>query len=281
MTAPRRSLIQLAEAMSVRDRQIIETVERFRFVSGKQMERLFFAAPGDEPATRARLARRALERLTDLGCLGRLDRRIGGVRAGSSGYVYAVGPSGRRLVSYWRGQGSGRGRLPHEPGSSFVRHILGVGETYVRMVEAERTGHLEVITFEPEPGCWRSFTSPIGGRLDVKPDAFARVGVGAFEDRYFVEIDCGTEGRGTITRKLRTYLDYYRSGSEQAAAGVFPKVLFITTTEARRALIVDVCAALPADAWQLFAVTTPAMAMDLICGHIEQGATHPRTGGRP
>ena len=42
-------------------------------------------------------ARRALQRLTKLGLLATLERRIGGVRSGSDGLIYRLGPAGQRL----------------------------------------------------------------------------------------------------------------------------------------------------------------------------------------
>ena len=48
----------------------------------------------------------------------------------------------------------------HEPGLAFVRHTLAVTELYVRLREAERAGTLELLEFEPEPECWRSYPLP-------------------------------------------------------------------------------------------------------------------------
>jgi hypothetical protein len=268
----RKGLLLLADDLSARDRQVAELVGRFGVVSGKQVERLFFVA-GSEAASNARLARRSLARLTERRVLVRLERRIGGVRAGSAGTVYRLGAVGDRLVRLWRGDG-GRGRTSREPGRLFVRHGLAVTETYVRLREAERGGTLELLVFDPEPASWRTFTGA-GGRQILKPDAFARLGLGEYEDRYFVEIDCGTEGRGALAAKCRTYLAYFRAGIEQAEQRVFPRIVWITTTEQRISLIVDVCASLPAAAWPLFAVTTPGRARDLFLGRLDPAAVAP------
>jgi hypothetical protein len=147
---------------------------------------------------------------------------------------------------------------------------------YVRLREAEAAGQLELLTFEPEPSCWRRYSGAAGGALVLKPDAFVRLGVGAYEDRYFLEIDCGTEGRGALVRKCQTYLAYYRAGREQTAHGVFPRVVWITTSERRVGLLVDVCAALPAEAWKLFAITTPERAVDLLLGSVDPAEVAPR-----
>jgi hypothetical protein len=269
----RKGLLLLADDLSSRDREIIELVGCFGVVSGKQVERLFFTA-GSEVASNARLARRSLARLTEHRVLVRLERRIGGVRAGSAGSVYRVGAAGDRLLRLWRGEG-GRGRAAQEPGRLFVRHNLAITETYVRLREAERSGALELLAFDPEPASWRPFAGA-GGRQVLKPDAFARLGLGEYEDRYFIEIDCGSEGRGALAAKCRTYLAFYCAGIEQTEHGVFPRIVWITTTERRVALIVDVCASLPAAAWPLFAVTTPERAKELFLGTLDPAAVAPR-----
>ncbi len=269
----RHGLVTLAEMLSERDRAVTETVARLRLVSGQQLGRLLFSE-GENPATRARLARRSLARLTDLRVVTRLERRVGGVRAGSAGHVYALDVAGQRLVAYWQGEGIARSRSAFEPGTPFVRHTLALAEHYVRLVEAEREGAVELLSFSAEPECWRRFTGLGGAALTLKPDAFVSLGVGEFEERSFLEIDCGTEGRSALLRQCRGYLDYFRSGAEQAASGVFPRVVWITTTERRVGLLTEVCAALPPEAWQLFVVGRPERALSLLSGR------GPTMGGR-
>jgi hypothetical protein len=259
------SLLALAETMPERERRIVETTAQLRLVAGSQLERLYFSKIGTA-ASRARAARRVLSALSERRVLTRLERRVGGVRAGSAGTVYALGPIGKRLIAYWQGEGLKRVRAVHQPGPLFVRHTLAVAEQYVRLVEAERAGHCELLSFEGEPACWRTYTSAHGGPVTLKPDAYARLGVGDFEQRSFLEVDCGSEGRGALTRKCHYYLAYYQSGQEQAEAGVFPRVVWITTSQARVRLLVEVCSSLPAEYWQLFVVGTPERLVALCRG---------------
>jgi hypothetical protein len=270
----RTRLFLLADELSARDRAIIETVGRFSAVSGSQVERLCFAGSG-KPASNARLARRALARLVEQRALVRLARRIGGVRAGSAGSVYRLGAVGERLLRYWQGTDAPARAARHEPGQLFVRHTTAIVEVYVRLREAERDGALELLSFEPEPASWRRFAGPGGGTRTLKPDAHAVIGLGEYEDRYFLELDCGTEGSGALNSQAQTHLTYFRSGVEQNAHGVFPRIVWITTTERRAALIANVCARLPAEAWPLFAVTTEAQARDLFLGRLDPAAVAP------
>jgi hypothetical protein len=263
-------LVDLAGELSARERAVIQTVARLRLVSGKQLERLHFAETRSM-ASRARLARRTCARLVERGVLGRLERRIGGVRAGAAGFVYFAAPAGQRLVAYWRGEGLARPRSRYEPSRAFVRHALGVSECYVRSVAAERESQLELLAFETEPA--RAFVGPAGIRSVLRPDAFVRLGLsdGATELHVYLEIDCGSEGRQALTRKCRAYIAAWRSGM----APVFPQVIWITTTERRAELLREVCSSMPAEAWKLFVVTTPEQALDVLAGPASQ------TGGTP
>lgn len=258
-------LIALAEVMPERDRQIVQAVARLRLAAGSQLARLFFWNVASA-ASRGRSARRVLASLCAQHTLMPLERRVGGVRAGSAGTVYALGPIGKRLMAYWQGEGLLRVRAVHQPGAPFVRHTLTVAEQYVRLVEAERAGRLELLAFEAEPACWRTYHGPGGGVLTLKPDAFARLGVGDFEQRSFVEADLGSEGRGALARQCRAYLAYYLSGREQAEAGVFPRVVWLTTTEARVRLLRDICAGLPVEGRRLFTVAPFTDAISTLAG---------------
>jgi hypothetical protein len=263
-------LVELADELSARDRAITETVARLRLVSGKQLERLHFAKV-QRPSSRARLARRTLARLVASDVLGRLERRVGGVRAGAAGYVYFAAPAGQRLVAYWQGEGLHRSRSRYEPSRAFVRHALGVSECYIRLVGASRNGRVELLAFETEPA--RTFVGPGGARSMLRPDAFTRLTLStdrATELHAFLEIDCGTEGRQALSRKCRAYVAAWRSG---IAAPVFPRVVWITTTERRVELLREVCASMPAEAWKLFVVTTPERALEILTD------THPSSGG--
>ena len=184
--------------------------------------------------------------------LARLDRRIGGARAGSAGFVYALDVAGQHLAQ--RHQAGGRRRRPWTPSVAFVDHLLAVTELWVRLVEADRQGPLELIEFQAEPGCWRRFLGPGGADVILKPDAFARVGLGHYEDAWFVEVDRATESPSSLGRQLSAYRQYWSSGREQARHGVFPQVLVLVPTERRQEVVETACRRQPAEAWPLFRV---------------------------
>jgi hypothetical protein len=267
-------LLELGAELGARECEAIQTLGRLRLMTHAQLSAII-ADDAGSPASAARSARRILARLTDSGVLTRLDRRIGGVRRGSAGYVYYLGPVGQRLVAYWQGRGLTRGRFRPDPGGRYVRHRLAVSELYIETYRAGHDGVLEPLAFDAEPECWRSYVNGFGGQGLLKPDAFLRIGVGAYEDRYFVEVDLGSESRTVIARKVRTYLDYFNTGQEQQSQGVFPRVLLLTNTQARRDALVEVCVQLPAEAWRLFTVTTLDRAVEVLSGQLDGQAGAP------
>ena len=140
-------LIALATALPARERELVQLAARLRLMTHAQLAVLL--APGDRsvsPSSAARSVRRVLARLTAHGVLARLERRVGGVRAGSAGYVYYLGPIGQRLIAYWEGRGLVRGRFRPEPGGRYVRHRLAVSELYVQLRSADRSGELDLLS---------------------------------------------------------------------------------------------------------------------------------------
>lgn len=266
-------LLALGADLSDVERDVVKTVARFRLMSQAQLAVILGRAAHEATtASTARSVRRILQRLTDRGVLARLDRRVGGLRAGSEGFVYFLGSAGQRLVACWDGQGLTRGRFRPEPGGRYVQHRLAVSGLYADVLAASHRGDLDLLAFDVEPDCWRNSLDGFGGQTILKPDAFVRVGVGAYEDRFFVEVDLASESRSVIARKARAYVDYFHSGQEQAEHDVFPRVLILTTTDRRREILADVCSRLPAETWQLFTVGLLRHGVDLIAGHIEDDA---------
>jgi hypothetical protein len=93
-------------------------------------------------------------------------------------------------------------------------------------------------------------------RLTLKPDALTVIHLDAYEDRYFIEADCGTEPGTRIRAKAREYIRYWRSGREDAHGGVFPYVLWVAPSPKRAAFLVEALVGLPAEDWALFLVAT-------------------------
>ncbi len=247
---------RLRERLSVRDLAIMRQVGEPRLMSARQIQAIHFPeSEHDNAAAAMRARQRVLKRLVRDGLLSALERRIGGVRAGSAGLVLGLGPVGQRVLSI-----NGPRRRAHEPGLRFVDHTLAIAQLVVDVQVAARQGSLELLACQAEPTCWREFAG-IGGRRVLRPDAFLSLGVGEYELRWFIEVDRASESLPVVVRKCRLYADYYQAGVEQARGGVFPRVCWIVPDEARaervrRAIARD--RQLPAG---LFVVTTSERAL--------------------
>jgi hypothetical protein len=250
---------ELRERLSERDMQILDHVARLRLLCARQVEALLFPPENHaSPATAARCCRRVLERLARERLLIRLERRVGGVRAGSASYIYALAPLGHRVVD----DGRPRKRL-REPSSLFVEHTLAVADFLVELVVAARRGEWQLDAWQSEPVSWQEVTT-IGGRLVLRPDLFVVLAAGEYELRWFVEIDRGTEHLPALRRKCRVYHSYYKNGTEQRKHGVSPRVLWVVPSDRRADLL---RAAIDADrilTSALFRVATREQALEAI-----------------
>ena len=213
---------RLRELLSERDRAIVKQVADLRLMGARQIEAIHFPVGEHESAAAAARARqRVLERLVTYGLLSRLGRRIGGVRAGSASFIYALGPTGQRVIAP-----DGRRRRFHEPTERFVDHTLAVAQLIVDVTVADRAGEIELMVCQAEPRSWREYGG-LAGRQLLRPDAFVALGAGDFEHRWFIEVDRASESLPVVLRKCRQYVAYYQTGTEQAAHDVFPRVCWL------------------------------------------------------
>lgn len=222
----------VAGALSERDWAVLTSVALHRFLTTRQVEQFHFHDHASALSA-ARTARRVLRRLAAVRVLDPLARRVGGVRAGSTSYVWRVGPLGHRLLRS-RAITAGTQRPRSEPGLRFLEHCLAVADVHLELVSAERAGALELSEVHLEPAAWRTYLGPAGERLTLKPDLFAVTAVGDYEDHWFLEVDRGTESLPTLLRQCRQYETYRRSGQQQEQSAVFPLVVWIVPEGARK-----------------------------------------------
>lgn len=248
----------IAAGLSERDLAILADVARVRVLTGQMVSRLHFADL--EGRHRDRTRRRVLERLVSLQLLTPLGRRIGGVRAGSAGLVFALGPAGQRLHDIEDGGATGRVRRPGTPTARFMLHNLAVSSLYVDLVEAARPGDGTLVDYRAEPASW--WRSSDGEW--IKPDAFVVISAGEFEDAYAVEVDQATESLPTLRRKLAVYLSLVANGERGPDGGPLPRVLVTVPDERRMRVVGDLVHSLPEPAAQLFAVVQESHASKLL-----------------
>src|SRR5579884_606774 len=126
-------IASLLEMLSERDLAILESLRTHRVLTTALIRRLHFPIGGEpvEPGSGRSHATemaaavatiRVLTRLESRRLIARLHRRIGGVRAGSSGIVWQLGATGERLLRAQHGDPTRR--RYSEPSPNFIAHTL-------------------------------------------------------------------------------------------------------------------------------------------------------------
>jgi hypothetical protein len=251
--------------LSERDVAVLESLRAHRLLTTALIRRLHFAHGHATITAASGATMRVLARLESHGLVVRLERRIGGVRSGSSGIVWQLGATGERLLRTMHGEQKRRRYM--EPSPAFTAHTLATAEHAVALQEFAGEGVIELISVEPEPSCWRSFVSPHGTREWLKPDLYAVTASGDFEDHWFLEIDRATEHPTVVVRKARTYQRYAATGAHQAHHGLFPAVVWVVPDSARRAALEVALAAEKAVQPELFRVITADKFRELVTEH--------------
>ena len=218
--------------LSDRDKAILHSLQKCRYLTSGQIRRLHFLEhKSQSSATRA--TNMNLAKLQEFGLIDSLKRRIGGVRAGSGASVRLLTDTGNMLLYIRSKERMPRKRL-YEPSAIFLEHTLTIAEAYVQVMEICKKHGLEHVKTEIEPTCWRSHVGENGKAAHLKPDLFSIVATGDFEDNWFIEIDLATESYPVVLEKCRRYAHYYKTGIEQKAYGVFPLVVWIVPSLARK-----------------------------------------------
>jgi hypothetical protein len=205
-----------------------------------------------------------LRRLESWQLIERLERRIGGLSAGSAASIWLLSPSGQRLRNLHAGGGALR--RVREPGQRFVQHYLAVAEAHLALLRASRAEQLELLQLEIEPACWRPYAGLGGSAELLKPDLYAVTAHGQFETHWFIEVDRGTESLPTLLGQCRQYQAYRLSGQEQTRSGVFPYVLWLMPTARRAERLTDALAGARGLDRELFHITTPEQFLSAITG---------------
>jgi hypothetical protein len=257
---------QLAEFLTDRDQEILLSIEKFRMLSTRLIQRLHFPAGvlGEHrnvPAA-TRGTTRVLNRLEAHGLIARLPRRIGGIKHGSAGTVWQLAATGERYLRAQRANADRRRFVT--PTTTFMDHTLEIADLAVTLIEQSRLGRFELLAVETEPTCWREHTGASGSVVNLKPDLFVITADSDFESHCFIEIDCATEHLPAVIRKCRTYQQHHQTGVEQIRAGLFPLVVWVTPNETRSERLQRGIDTTPGLDPGLFRITTRADAISVI-----------------
>lgn len=229
------SVETLSSLVNARDVYILGLVRDHRFITTRQIQRLVFWQHATvEAGTRASV--RVLARLFGHRLIYRLERHIGGTRAGSAAYVWRLDDAGDRLMRAHSGEANGKRIRELSPSRMFLAHTLAIAEVRVLLEEGARRADFDLLAVTTEPHTWRSFPAGYSSEI-LKPDLHTITASGAYEDHWFIELDRGTESLPTLIRKCLVYQAHWASGQEQAQLGVYPRVAWLIEDNHRRALL--------------------------------------------
>jgi hypothetical protein len=210
---------------------ILHSLDAHRLLTTQQLIRFHFADHAT-PAAAGRICRRVLQRLFELDLIEHLQRRVGGVRAGSASYVWRVGGIGDQLLRLQTSTDRPRARRK-EPSLHHLEHCLLIAEAHLALLDLARKQRLELLSVVTEPRCWRRYLTISGSPETLKPDLLAITAQADYEDHWFIEIDRATESLPTLLAKCAQYQDYRRSG--QTDDDVFPLVVWVVPNQTHAA----------------------------------------------
>ena len=228
----KKKLYEMERLLPDRDIRVLEALRKYHYLTSGQIRRLIFYDL-DGNYSRTRKSNLVMKRLSDIGVTKALKRKMGNGYGGSSENIWRLTEAGHKLL-HLHATGKLTRKTFTEPSSLFLRHTLAKAECAVQVTTICRKSHdLSLINIDTEPSCWRAFVRN-GKAVYLKPDLFLVTNYDDYEDRWFLEIDLGTESPAQIAEKCKLYRDYYLSGLEQKESGMFPLAVWIVTDDARK-----------------------------------------------
>ena len=225
-------LYRIENNLTDRDRSILATLRMLRYAKTNQLQRLFYPILTTHIAATSAVSRN-LNRLKEYGMIAHLPKQIGGVRGGSQTLVWHLTEQGARLLALGT-EREGKRKRHLMPSPTFLRHTIAVTETYVQITElCRRDPDMKLIRMDVEPLCWRGYEKA-GKVISLRPDLYVDTVSGGYLYSWFIEMDLSTESVQMIVDKCKRYYEYYRTGKEQQATGVFPLVIWLVPTSERK-----------------------------------------------
>lgn len=255
--------------MTTQHFEILQFLADARLTTSSQIARLFFT---ESPTHRSQVRRAnlATKQLKEAGFIYHQPRKIGGWTKGSSSYIWSLTYKGWKKLKEEDNSISLRFRNKVDFSQNHVEHTLAITEIFVELKELEHLGKIELNEFQFEPKSWRDYADIGGSSLILKPDAFAKITVGEYEDFYFFELDRSSESLTRIANTCKKYIHYYNTGIEQRVNELFPFVLWIVPDDKRKANISDAIHSKLNNFWQMFQVVTLEEFSQFIQGGIDE-----------
>ncbi|MCW1077354.1 replication-relaxation family protein [Streptococcus anginosus] len=219
--------------------EVLHFLADARMATSSQIAHLIFANFSTQRA-RIRRANLITKQLKEAGLIYHQPRKIGGWTKGSASYIWSLTYKGFKKLKEQDESISLRFRNKVDFSRNHIEHTLAITEIFVELKELERLGKIQIEEFCFEPKSWRYYSDIGGSSLILKPDAFAKITVGEYEDFFFFELDRSSESPTRIVNTCKKYIHYYNTGIEQRINEVFPFVLWIVPDERRKQNITNV-----------------------------------------
>lgn len=257
--------------MNPKQIEILSFLAHCKMATSRQIARLLFH---DATSIRSQNRRANLltKHLKEAGLIYHQPRKIGGWIKGSSSYIWSLTSKGVKTLQTSSTFLSLRPRSKWDATQHHIEHTLAVTEIFVQLKELEREQKIQLEDFQFEPKSWRTYADISNSSLILKPDAFAKLVVGEYEDIYFFELDRSSESLTRIANTSKKYIHYYKTGIEQRENDIFPLVLWIVPDEKRKIAVADTLQTRLSNFWQMFHVIT----LDDFADFIQGGQTDER-----
>lgn len=241
--------------LTERDRTILESVYEFRALTTDQIEKLLFQPDrGQDHPTKTTRCQLRLKLLYHSGYLFR-DEQPQKLSEGRKPLVYFLDQKGAELVSQSLGipvENLDWDRRDNRLSTLFLDHLLAINDVRVAITVSANANDFEIEDWLDDKSLKRSqmrdyvTLKGTGGaeeRAAVVPDGYFRLHAGEYVYHHFLEVDRRTVtgeasdwGRRDWARKVRAYLEYYRSGLyEKRYETQGLRILTVTTGERRLA----------------------------------------------
>ena len=254
--------------LSIQEGQVLKFLLKAKYVTTKQLARLYFT-DSVSSSTALRRANLTTKKLNEKDYIGHLDRRIGGVRAGSGSFVWTISTKGLKWLKHFKPSLAITRQNHYEPTWHHLEHTLAISEIYVQLTELKNMHLVQSIDkFQFEPSCWRGWLDNYAGRMILKPDCYIEISLDNYLYNYFVEVDKNSESLARVINKSKQYIRYYNLNIEQKETGVFPLVLWVVPDEKRKLAIEQRIQKELQDYWELFQVITLDDFKDFMAGGI-------------
>ncbi len=234
--------------MTNRDRQIIEAVYHCRALTAPQIAALYFSKDGNQGEVNARCKHR-LRMLYHHGYLFR-DEQPSKLSEGRKPLVYFLDQQGAEFLASSQEAEIDWDRHDNNVLFPFLQHLLATNDIRIAIILCTRKHEWEIIRWTDD----KTLKSPQmkdkvklknergkGLQAAIVPDGYCRLRTHEDTYNFFVEIDRGTVtgeatkwGKRDWGRKIKAYLEYYRSGMYQSRYATRDlRILTVTTGETR------------------------------------------------